>query len=81
LLFKLGFAICSAMLFIDALIIGRAICGITGLRIYIKVITLLAITTTIYKYLIYISNTSLTWGLRTILGLVTGSSFSDSLKG
>jgi hypothetical protein len=60
MLFKLGFTIYSTTLFINASIIKYAIYNIISLRIYIKVITLLAIITIIHKRLIYINSTSLT---------------------
>jgi MFS family permease len=81
LLFELGSAICGAAPSIDTLIIGRAICGIAGSGIYIGVMTLLAITTTIHERPIYISGTGLTWGLGTVLGPIIGGSFSDSPAG
>jgi len=77
-LFELGSAICGAAPSIDALIIGRAICGVAGLGIYVGVMTLLAATMTIHERPMYISGTSLTWGLGTVLGPVTGGGFSDS---
>jgi MFS family permease len=81
LLFELGSAICGAAPSMDALIIGRAICGVAGSGMYVGVMTLLAITTTIHERPMYISGTGLTWGLGTVLGPVTGSGFSDSPEG
>jgi len=60
LLFELGSAIYGAALTMDALIIGRAICGVTGSGIYVRVMTLLAATTTTHERPMYISSTSLT---------------------
>jgi len=77
-LFELGSAICGAAPSMDALIIGRAICGVAGSGIYVRVMTLLATTTTTHERPIYISGTSLTWDLGTVLRPVTGGGFSDS---
>jgi MFS family permease len=77
-LFELGSAICGAAPSMDALIIGRAICGVAGSGMYVGVITLLAATTTIHKRPMYIGGTGLTWGLGTVLGPVTGGGSSDS---
>jgi MFS family permease len=77
-LFELGSAICGAVPSIDALIIGRAICGVAGSGMYVGVMTLLAITTTIHERPMYIGDTGLTWGLGTVLRPVTGGGFSDS---
>jgi hypothetical protein len=60
ILFELGSTIYGAVISINALIIKRAICGISGSGIYIRVITLLAIIITIHEYPMYISSTSLT---------------------
>ena len=78
LLFELGSAICGAAPSMDALIIGRAICGVAGSGMYVGVMTLLAATTTIRERPMYIGSTGLTWGLGTVLGPVTGGGFSDS---
>jgi MFS family permease len=59
-LFELGSAIYGAAPSINTLIIRRAIYGIAGAGIYVGVMTLLTITTTIHKHPIYISGTSLT---------------------
>ncbi|CZR56246.1 uncharacterized protein PAC_06134 [Phialocephala subalpina] len=74
-------AICGAALSIDALIIGRAICGVAGSGIYVGVMTLLAATTTIHERPMYVGGTGVTWGLGTVLGPVTGGGFSDSPEG
>jgi MFS family permease len=81
LLFELGSAICGAAPSMDALIIGRAICGVAGSGMYVGVMTLLAATTTIHERPMYIGGTGLTWGLGTVLGPVTGGGFSDSPAG
>lgn len=60
LLFELGSAICGAAPSMDALIIGRAICGVAGSGMYVGVMTLLAATTTIHERPMYISSTGLT---------------------
>jgi MFS family permease len=77
-LFELGSIICGAVPSMDALIVGRAIYGITGSGMYVGVRTLLAVTTTIHERPMYISSTGLTWGLGTVLRPVTGGGFSDS---
>ena len=80
-LFELGSAICGAAPNIDALIIGRAICGVGGSGMYVGVMTLLAATTTIHERPMYIGGTGLTWGLGTVLGPIIGGAFSDSSAG
>ncbi|PVH69625.1 putative HC-toxin efflux carrier [Cadophora sp. DSE1049] len=80
-LFELGSAICGAAPSMDALIIGRAICGVGGSGMYVGVMTLLAATTTINERPMYIGGTGFTWGLGTVLGPVIGGGFSDSSAG
>jgi hypothetical protein len=59
-LFKIGLVTYGIVLLMAALIIRRAIYSLRGLEIYISVIALLAIITTIYKRPIYLGGTSLT---------------------
>ncbi|KAG9233585.1 major facilitator superfamily domain-containing protein [Amylocarpus encephaloides] len=80
-LFELGSAVCGAAPSMDALIIGRAICGVGGSGMYVGVMTLLAATTTINERPMYIGGTGFTWGLGTVLGPVIGGGFSDSSAG
>lgn len=69
-LFEIGSAICGAAPTMDALIVGRAICGIGGSGMYVGVMTILAATTTIQERPSYIGLTGLTWGLGTVLGKI-----------
>ncbi|KAH6670424.1 major facilitator superfamily domain-containing protein [Halenospora varia] len=80
-LFEVGSAICGAAPNIDALIIGRAICGVGGSGMYVGVMTLLAATTTIQERPMYVGGTGLTWGLGTVLGPIIGGAFTDSSAG
>src|SRR6266536_3673090 len=80
-LFELGSAVCGAAPSMDALIVGRAICGVGGSGMYVGVMTLLAATTTIHERPMYIGGTGLTWGLGTVLGPIIGGGFSDSSAG
>src|SRR6266480_1394390 len=67
-LFEVGLAICGAALLMDALIVGRAVCGVGGSGMYVSVMALLAATTTMHERPIYVGGTGLTWGLGTVLG-------------
>jgi MFS family permease len=80
-LFELGSAVCGAAPSMNALIIGRAICGVGGSGMYVGVMTLLAATTTMHERPMYIGGTGLTWGLGTVLGPIIGGGFSDSSAG
>lgn len=60
-LFEVGSAICGAAPTMDALIVGRAICGVGGSGMYVGVMTLLAATTTIHERPMYVGGTGLTW--------------------
>lgn len=77
-LFEAGSAICGAAPSMDALIIGRAICGLGGSGMYTGVLTLLSVTTTDHERPTYIGFTGLTWGLGTVLGPIIGGAFADS---
>ncbi|KAL8686072.1 MAG: hypothetical protein Q9218_007369 [Villophora microphyllina] len=77
-LFEAGSAICGAAPTIDALIIGRAICGVGGAGLYLGVMTLLSVNTTEHERPTYIGFTGLTWGAGTVLGPIIGGAFTDS---
>lgn len=79
--FEAGSAICGAANTIDALIIGRAICGFGGAGMYLGVMTLLSVTTTEHERPTYIGFTGVTWGLGTVLGPIVGGAFTDSSAG
>ncbi|VBB81512.1 Putative toxin efflux carrier [Podospora comata] len=80
-LFEVGSAICGAAPNIDFLIAGRAICGVSGSGLYVGVMSLIAVTTTMAERPLYVSSTGLTWGLGIILGPVIGGGFSESAVG
>jgi MFS family permease len=80
-LFETGSALCGGAPSIDALIVGRAICGVGGSGMYVGVMTLLAATTTIHERPMYVGGTGLTWGLGTVLGPIIGGAFTDSSAG
>lgn len=79
--FEAGSAICGAANTMDALIIGRAICGFGGAGMYLGVMTLLSVTTTEHERPTYIGFTGITWGLGTVLGPIIGGAFTDSSAG
>jgi MFS family permease len=80
-LFEVGSAICGASPTMNGLIVGRAICGVSGSGLYVGVMTLIAVTTTMAERPLYISATGLTWGLGIVLGPVIGGGFSESSVG
>lgn len=80
-LFEVGSAVCGAAPTMDALIIGRAICGVGGSGMYVGVMTLLAATTTMQERPLYVGGTGLTWGLGTVLGPIIGGAFTVSSAG
>ncbi|KAL2204886.1 putative MFS drug efflux transporter [Sarocladium strictum] len=80
-LFEAGSALCGAAPNMNALIAGRAICGISGAGLYVGVMTLISITTTIAERPVYVSMTGITWGLGIVLGPLVGGGFGDSSIG
>lgn len=80
-LFEAGSALCGGAPTMDALIVGRAICGVGGSGMYVGVMTLLAATTTMHERPMYVGGTGLTWGLGTVLGPIIGGAFTDSSAG
>lgn len=76
--FEAGSAVCGAAPNMDALIVGRCICGVGGAGLYVGVFTLIAATTTMAERPLYVSGTGLTWGLGTVLGPVVGGALEQS---
>lgn len=70
--FEVGSAVCGAAPSMDALIVGRALCGLGGVGMYLGVMTLIAATTTIQERPAYLASIGLTWGLGTVLGPFVG---------
>lgn len=79
--FEAGSAVCGAAPNMDALIVGRCICGVGGAGLYVGVFTLVAATTTMAERPLYVSGTGLTWGLGTVLGPVVGGALEQSAVG
>jgi MFS family permease len=80
-LFEVGSAICGAAPNMNVMIVGRAICGVSGSGLYVGVMSLIAVTTTMAERPLYISGTGLTWGVGIVLGPVVGGGFSQSNVG
>ncbi|KAF7128710.1 hypothetical protein CNMCM5793_003561 [Aspergillus hiratsukae] len=79
--FEVGSALCGAAPNMNALIIGRAICGVSGSGMYVGLMTLLAATTTIHERPMYVGGGGFIWGLGTVLGPIIGGAFTDSSAG
>jgi len=77
-IFEVGSAVCGTAPNIDALIIGKAICGAGGIGIYMGALNLLAVTTNNKERPVYISCMGIVWGTGTVLGPVVGGAFADS---
>lgn len=80
-LFEAGSAVCGAAPNMNALIVGRCVCGVGGAGLYVGVFTLIAATTTMAERPLYVSGTGLTWGLGTVLGPVVGGALEQSAVG
>lgn len=77
-LFEIGSALCGGAPNMDALIVGRAICGFGGAGMYCGVLTFLSVTTTEHERPMYVGLTGVTWGMGTVLGPIIGGAFADS---
>lgn len=66
IIFETGSALCGAAPGISALIVGRVICGIGGVGIYVGAMNLLSALTTEAERPVYLSFVGLTWGLGTV---------------
>jgi MFS family permease len=79
--FEVGSAICGAAPNMNVMIVGRAICGVSGSGLYVGVMSLIAVTTTMAERPLYVSATGITWGLGIVLGPIVGGGFSLSNVG
>ncbi|KAJ5710453.1 MFS drug efflux transporter [Penicillium malachiteum] len=79
--FEIGSAVFGSAPSMDALIVGRVLCGIGGSGLYCGFITLLAATTTLQERPMYEASTGMTWGLGMVLGPIVGGGFSQSSVG
>ncbi|KAF2764151.1 putative major facilitator superfamily transporter [Teratosphaeria nubilosa] len=77
-IFEAGSALCGAAPSEDALIAGRAICGVGGSGMYVGVLTLLSMTTTEQERPSYMGYPGITWGTGTVLGPIIGGAFAQS---
>ncbi|PLN86962.1 MFS drug efflux transporter [Aspergillus taichungensis] len=80
-LFEVGSAVCGAAPSMNALIVGRAICGWGGAGMYTGSMALLSLTTTEEERPFYLGLPGLTWGAGTVLGPILGGAFTDSSAG
>ncbi|KFY61277.1 hypothetical protein V496_05082 [Pseudogymnoascus sp. VKM F-4515 (FW-2607)] len=80
-IFEVGSALCGAAPTMNALIIGRVIAGVGGSGMYVGVMTLLSVTTSIQERPMYVGLTGLLWGIGTVLGPIIGGAFTDSSAG
>lgn len=80
-LFEVGSALCGGAPSMNALIVGRAIAGVGGSGLYIGVMTLISVTTSLHERPMYVGLTGLVWGIGTVLGPIVGGAFTDSSAG
>ncbi|OBT47008.1 hypothetical protein VE00_02519 [Pseudogymnoascus sp. WSF 3629] len=80
-IFEVGSALCGAAPTMNALIIGRVIAGVGGSGMYVGVMTLLSVTTSLQERPMYVGLTGLLWGIGTVLGPIIGGAFTDSSAG
>jgi MFS family permease len=77
-MFAVGSALCCGAPNMNALIVGRVTAGAGGAGMYLGVLNILAINTTLRKRPMYMGLTGLVWGGNCILGPVIGGAFADS---
>lgn len=65
LIFEVGSALCGAAPSLDALIGGRAICGIGGMGIYLGTMNMVSALTDERERPMYLGFVGLTWGIGT----------------
>ena len=66
ILFEVGSAICGGAPTMNALIVGRAICGVGGMGLYLGTMNMMSNLTSEAERPVYLSFVGLTWGLGTV---------------
>jgi MFS family permease len=77
-LFEIGSAVCGASPSMNSLIVGRVIAGAGGAGMYLGILNILSLNTTLSQRPFYISLCALCWGLGCVLGPVIGGSLADT---
>ncbi|GKZ19209.1 hypothetical protein AbraIFM66951_008043 [Aspergillus brasiliensis] len=80
-IFEVGSAVCGSAPTMNAFIVGRAICGFSGAGMYVGLMTMLAVTTSMQERPTYVGGAGFTWGVGTVLGPIIGGAFTDSSAG
>lgn len=65
-IFEVGSALCGAAPNMNALILGRAICGFGGVGMYLGVLSLLSALTSIAERPVYMAMVGVIWGIGTV---------------
>jgi len=77
-MFTAGSALCGGAPNMDALIVGRVWAGSGGAGMYLGVLNILSLYTSLNERALYLSLCGLVWGIGCILGPVIGGGFADS---
>ncbi|KAF5879535.1 putative mfs drug efflux protein [Botrytis fragariae] len=78
LIFEVGSAICGGAPNMNALTVGRAICGLGGIGMYIGVMTVMSENTSKTERPVYLGLIGILWGIGTVVGPFIGGAFADS---
>ncbi|PYH94064.1 putative MFS drug efflux transporter [Aspergillus ellipticus CBS 707.79] len=77
-LFETGSAVCGAAPTMNALIVGRTLCGVGGVGIYVGAINIISFSTTEAERPGCLGFVGLTWGIGTVLGPIISGAFAGS---
>ena len=66
IIFEIGSAICGAAPTINALVVGRAVCGVGGMGTYLGTMNMVSILTNEVERPMYLGFVGLTWGIGTV---------------
>jgi MFS family permease len=66
ILFDIGSAVCGAAPSMNALIVGRIVCGLGGANLYIGAMNLISVLTSEAERPLYLSMVGLAWGVGTV---------------
>ena len=80
-IFEAGSVVCGAAPTLDALIVGRVVCGFGGTGFVLSVMNIIAVLTTQKERALYVSLAGSAWAIGAIIGPVVGGAINDSNAG
>ncbi|KAI4150855.1 MAG: hypothetical protein LQ340_003854 [Diploschistes diacapsis] len=80
-IFEVGSIVCGSATTLDALIVGRVVCGFGGTGFVLSVMNIIAVLSLQRERALYVSLAGTAWAVGAIIGPVVGGAINDSKAG